>query len=65
MLTTQPNKETNTILYFVVLWVFAAPAVKLMKMFSWFAGSLSICTFSEVAAHWALSATVACLYKTC
>ncbi len=36
MLTTQPNKEhaTNNILSLFVLWAFAAPAVKLMKMFS-------------------------------
>ncbi len=44
MLTTQPNKEMhckysqhnqtkNKIIYLVVLWAFAAPTVKLMKMF--------------------------------
>ncbi len=42
MLTTQPNKETLFIDLFV-LWAFAAPAVKLMKMFSWFADAFSIC----------------------
>jgi len=73
ILTTQPKKETcckykslfvcvvsicSAILYLFVLWAFAPPAVKLMKMFSWFAGALSVCMFSEVAARWALSATV-------
>ncbi len=48
----------SAILYLFVLWVFAPPAVKLMKMFSWFAGALSVCMFSGVAARWALSATV-------
>ncbi len=42
------------------LWAFAPSAVKMMKMFSWFAGAFSICVymclhvFSEVAARWAL-----------
>ncbi len=36
----------NTILYLFALWAFAAPAVKLMKMCSWFAGAFSIaCVF--------------------
>ncbi len=40
----QIKKHTaNKILYLVVFWAFAAPAVKLMKMFSWFAGAFSIC----------------------
>ncbi len=58
MLKTQPNKELrnkynslfgcvvsicSVFLYLFVLWAFAAPAVKLMKMFSWFAGVFSIC----------------------
>ncbi len=33
----------SVFLYLFVLWAFAAPAVKLMKMFSWFAGAFSIC----------------------
>ncbi len=36
------KRAANKILYLVVLWAFAAPAVKLMKMFSWFAGAFSI-----------------------
>ncbi len=53
MLTTQPKKKrTANKMYLVVLWAFAvyffiwafAPsAVKMMKMFSWFAGAFSIC----------------------
>ncbi len=40
----QIKKHTaNQILYLVVLWAFAAPAVTLLKMFSWFAGAFSIC----------------------
>ncbi len=46
MLTTQHNqtkkRAENNILY-LVSWAFAAPAFKLMKMFSWFAGAFSIC----------------------
>ncbi len=33
----------SVFLYLFLLWAFAAPAVKLMKMFSWFAGGFSIC----------------------
>ncbi len=33
----------SAFLYMFALWAFAAPAVKLMKMFSWFAGAFSIC----------------------
>ncbi len=72
MLTAQPKKETrykynvfscvvsicSVFLYLFVLWAFAASAVKMMKMFSWFAAAFSICMFSEVAVCWALSATV-------
>ncbi len=61
MLTTQTNNEThcnysqhnqtkkcavNKIIYLFALWAFAAPAVKLMKMCSWFAGAfLFACVF--------------------
>ncbi len=37
------KRAANKILYLVVLWAFAPPAVKLIKMFSWFAGAFSIC----------------------
>ncbi len=30
-------------MYLVVLWAFAPSAVKMMKMFSWFAGAFAIC----------------------
>ncbi len=44
MLTTQPKKKraANKI-YLVVLWAFVPSAVKMMKMFSWFADTFSIC----------------------
>ncbi len=56
MLTTQPKKkcaankmysvvlwEFAMFLYLFVLWAFVSSAVKMMKMFSWFAGAFSIC----------------------
>ncbi len=36
------KRTANQIVYLFVLWI-AAPAVKLMKMFSWFAGVFSVC----------------------
>ncbi len=40
----QIKKSTaNKVIYLVVLCAFAAPAVKLLKMFSWFAGAFSLC----------------------
>ncbi len=39
----QKKKRAANKIYLFVLWAFAAPAVKLMKMFSWFAGAFSIC----------------------
>ncbi len=57
----QIKKHTeNKMIYLFVVWVFAAPAVKLMKMFSWFAGAFSICMcFLKLQhTHWTLSVTV-------
>ncbi len=37
------KRAANKIIYLFVLWAFAPLAVKLMKMFSWFAGAVSVC----------------------
>ncbi len=40
--TTKKETAANK-LYLLVLWAFAPSAVKMMNMFSWFAGAFSIC----------------------
>ncbi len=60
----QHNKNTficRAFLNLCVLWEFAAAAVKLMKMFSWFAGAFSICSvFLYLVVLWAYVVCVCC-----
>ncbi len=39
----QKKKRTANKMYLFVLWAFSPSVVKIMKMFSWFAGAFSIC----------------------
>ncbi len=50
ILTAQPRNALQ-IKFFIWLWAFVPPAVKLMKMFSWFAGAfLFACVFWSCSA---------------